>query len=89
MITVHGLLLVTVLAAAQADVLAIVGGQIVDGTGAPPIENGVVVVEANAIRAVGPRSEVAVPPGARIVDAGGPASFPASPISIRIPRTSS
>lgn len=61
---------------AQTDAIAIVGGKIIDGTARPPIENGVVVVEGNEIRAVGPRSEVSIPERARILDASGSSVLP-------------
>jgi len=51
--------------------IAIVGATIIDGTGAPPIEDGVVLVKEGKITAVGTRGKVSVPPQATIVDATG------------------
>lgn len=48
--------------------LALVGARVVPMTGDRVIEDGVVVVEGNRIVAVGPRSEVKIPKGARTVD---------------------
>ncbi len=48
---------------------AIVGARLIDGTGAAPVDDAVVVVEGNLIRAAGSRKQVPVPRGATIVDA--------------------
>lgn len=56
---------------AQDVVTAIAGGTIIDGNGGPPILDGVVLVRGTQITAVGPRSRVAVPRGARFIDATG------------------
>lgn len=56
---------------ASKETLAIVNANVIDGTGAAPIMNGVVVVEKGRIRAVGPRASVSIPKGAEILDAGG------------------
>lgn len=50
---------------------AIVNTTVIDGTGHPPIMDAAVLVEDDRIVAVGPRSGVAIPPGAETVDAGG------------------
>ena len=44
--------------------IAIVGARLIDGTGAPPVDDAVVVVEGDRIRAAGPRRAVQVPRGA-------------------------
>jgi imidazolonepropionase-like amidohydrolase len=49
-------------------VVAIRAGRLLDGTGSPPIDNAVVVVNGDRIEAVGPAASVTVPAGARIVD---------------------
>lgn len=55
----------------QAAGIAFEGARIVDGTGAGPLEDGVLLVREGRIAAVGPRSEVEVPEGARTVDLEG------------------
>jgi len=50
---------------------AIVGGTIIDGTGAPPIEDGVVLVQEGKIAAVGRVGGVPIPQGVEIIDARG------------------
>lgn len=49
-------------------VLAIVADRLIDGTGADPIAGAVVVVEDGRVTAAGPRSAVAIPQGARVVE---------------------
>ena len=56
---------------AQESVTAVVGGTIIDGNGGSPIADGVVLVRGGRIVAVGPAAQVAVPRGARVVDAKG------------------
>ncbi len=54
-----------------AAALAIVGATIIDGNGGPPLADGTLLIEGNRIAAVGPRSSVEVPEGARIIDGAG------------------
>jgi imidazolonepropionase-like amidohydrolase len=51
--------------------LALVGGTLIDGTGAPPVADGVLLVEGDRIRAAGARSGIALPAEARLVDVAG------------------
>jgi imidazolonepropionase-like amidohydrolase len=48
---------------------AIIGGTVFDATGAPPLADGVVIIEGERISAVGPRAQVS--PGAEIISAEG------------------
>jgi imidazolonepropionase-like amidohydrolase len=56
--------------------LAIRAGRIVDGTGRPPIERGVVLVRGARIAAVGRQSDVAVPRDAEVIDCGAQTLLP-------------
>lgn len=58
--------------------VAFVGGRVVTmkSGGNEIIEDGVVVVEGNRIRAVGPRASVTIPPGTRSVDVAGRTVLP-------------
>lgn len=51
--------------------IAIVGAAVIDATGAPPIEDGVVLVEENKIATTGKRGKVPIPPRASVIDATG------------------
>jgi imidazolonepropionase-like amidohydrolase len=47
------------------------GARVIDGTGRPPVDDGVVVVRDGRIAAVGPRGSVAIPSGLRVLDVKG------------------
>ena len=51
--------------------VVILNGQVFDGTGGPPIEDGLVAVRGERIVARGPRGDFALPEGAEVIDAGG------------------
>src|SRR5687767_9620705 len=50
--------------------------RIIDGTGAPPIANGIVVVTDDRIVAVGRQGSVTVPAGARAIELGDATLLP-------------
>ncbi len=56
--------------------LAIVGATLIDGNGAEPVEDSVVIVEGDRIAAAGPRARIAVPSDAQILEARGLALLP-------------
>jgi imidazolonepropionase-like amidohydrolase len=56
--------------------LAIVNGTLIDGTGAAPVADAVVVTSGDRIVGAGPRATVPVPAGARVVDVHGAAILP-------------
>jgi len=58
-------------AAAEPRILAVVGGLLIDGTGADAIPDSAVIVEGDRIAAAGPRRQIRIPPGAFAVDATG------------------
>ena len=62
--------------AAQAAVLVLSGGTVIDGYGNPPIGNGVVVIENDRIVAVGGRDQVLVPDGAQVISTEGMTVLP-------------
>lgn len=56
--------------------LAIMHGTVLDGLGGPPLADGVVLVRAGRIEAVGPAASVAVPKDAEVIDARGKTVLP-------------
>jgi imidazolonepropionase-like amidohydrolase len=56
--------------------VAIVGARLVDGSGAAPIEDSVIVIEGTRIRSAGPRSMTPVPQGGEIVNGAGKTVIP-------------
>ena len=61
---------------ARAQTLVIQGGTLIDGTGRPPIDNSVIVIEGDRFKAVGRSGEVAIPAGAQVVDVRGRTVLP-------------
>lgn len=61
---------------AQRATLALVGGRVIDGYGATPIENGVVLIAGERIVAVGRQGDVAIPAGTRTIDTNGMTVLP-------------
>src|SRR5262249_29487182 len=56
--------------------VALVGARLIDGSGADPIEDATLVFEGERITALGPRSQVAVPRGATVIEAQGRTLLP-------------
>lgn len=58
------------------EVLVLTGARLVDGTGAPPVDDATLVVRNGRVQAVGPSASVAVPRGARVVEVEGRTIIP-------------
>ena len=56
--------------------LAIVGAQLIDGTGSDPVADSVIVIRDGRMETAGPRETTAVPAGADIIDAAGKTIIP-------------
>jgi imidazolonepropionase-like amidohydrolase len=56
--------------------LALVGGMLLDGHAAPPIHHAAILVEGDRIVRAGPRSEVEIPAGTRVIDTSGRTMMP-------------
>ncbi|MFL6214319.1 MAG: amidohydrolase family protein [Blastocatellia bacterium] len=56
--------------------LAITGATLIDGTGAAPVADSVIVIDSDRIIAVGPRAAVKIPKGATVIDARGKTLLP-------------
>ncbi|MCY4028826.1 MAG: hypothetical protein OXH75_21210, partial [Acidobacteria bacterium] len=59
-----------------AGALALVGAQLIDATGAPPVADSVVVVRDGRIESAGPRDATPVPDGAETLDLAGKTIIP-------------
>jgi imidazolonepropionase-like amidohydrolase len=62
--------------AAQKDVLVLVNGTLIDGTGADPIPNAVLLIQGERILAVGSKEAIKIPRGANVIDLGGATILP-------------
>ncbi len=60
----------------RADTIAIVGGTLIDGTGAAPVPDATVLIEKGRIVAAGPKAAVKIPHGAQKIDARGKTILP-------------
>jgi len=56
--------------------LVLQGGRLIDGTGRPPIDNSIIVIEAGRFKAVGRSGELPVPPDAQVIDVSGKTILP-------------
>ena len=57
-------------------VLALKGGKLIDGTGRPPVENSVILIESGRFKAVGNAREVQIPADAEVLDISGRTVMP-------------
>jgi len=57
-------------------VLVVQGGKLIDGTGRPPIEDSVIVIETGRFLAVGRRGEVPIPADAQVIEVRGKTILP-------------
>jgi imidazolonepropionase-like amidohydrolase len=58
------------------DALVLINGTLIDGTGAGPVSDAVLVIRGEQIEAVGPADEVEIPDDARIIDVKGASILP-------------
>jgi imidazolonepropionase-like amidohydrolase len=67
---------IAALASASAKVTALVGGRLIDGWGGPPVNNSVVLIDGERIKAVGTVDSLPVPAGAEVIDCRGMSVLP-------------
>jgi imidazolonepropionase-like amidohydrolase len=70
------LVLVALIQPTGAAVTVLEGARLIDGTGRPPIEGAVLIVEGDHIVAVGPADKTARPEGAQVIDVRGRTIMP-------------
>ncbi len=58
------------------NIIALVNGTLIDGTGADPIPDAILLINADRILAVGPRTSVVIPKGVREIDLNGGTILP-------------
>lgn len=58
------------------DLIAFVGGRLIDGRGGPPLEKGAIVIRGKNIEAVGPSEAIQIPDQARLFDVSGMTIMP-------------
>jgi imidazolonepropionase-like amidohydrolase len=68
--------LATRISGTRSDLLAIVHGTLIDGTGAPAVPDSVVITRGDRILAAGPPSQVVIPSAATVLDAHGKSLLP-------------
>lgn len=78
--------------AQEEKVIAIRAGRMLDGTGAPVVEDVVVLVRGDTIDAVGASGDLQLPPEARVIDLGGGTLLPGlidahAHVSVRVDST--
>ena len=56
--------------------LVLINGTLIDGTGADPIKDAVLVIQGERILAVGPRRSIRIPESAKIIDVQGTTLLP-------------
>jgi imidazolonepropionase-like amidohydrolase len=61
---------------AQSNLKALVGGTLIDGYGGTPIQNSVILIEGNRIKATGHQGNLQVPPGYEIISTEGMTVLP-------------
>jgi imidazolonepropionase-like amidohydrolase len=60
----------------MSEFIAVKGGTLIDCTGAPPMREGVVLVQSSRILDVGTAKDVDIPKGAEVIDAKGRTVMP-------------
>lgn len=72
----YALTLLVVCQVANAQVIALVGGRMIDGNGGAPLEDSVVILDGDRITAIGTAGDVPIPSGAQVIDTNGMTVMP-------------
>ena len=62
--------------AAYGQPLVLAGGRLIDGFGGPPVDDAVIIVDGNTVRAAGALSAIPIPAGAKVIDTNGYTMMP-------------
>lgn len=57
--------------ATNKEITALTNGTLIDGTGAPPLPNGMIIIQDELITSVGSHNKIKIPEGAKIIDLQG------------------
>lgn len=60
----------------EQETIALTGGMLISGLSVPPLHDATVLVQGDRIIAAGPTAEIAIPPGARVIDTSGQTMMP-------------
>ena len=60
----------------ESRVVALKGGRVIDGTGADPVDDSLVLIAGRKIQAVGPAGQLSLPLGAKVIDVSGKTVMP-------------
>jgi len=63
-------------ATATDEILFLVGGRLIDGTGVPPVSDAVIIINKEQITSVGSRKETKIPKGAKVIPLEGTTILP-------------
>jgi imidazolonepropionase-like amidohydrolase len=69
-------LLLPVVAASQSSVKVLVGGTLIDGYGGKPLQNSVIIIEGERIKAIGQVGQLSIPTGAEVISTEGMSVLP-------------
>lgn len=58
------------------EILALEGGMLIDGTGAPPLHNAVIIIKKEKITSIGSRKDTEIPEGADVIPLNGTTFLP-------------
>ena len=62
--------------ATDTQIVALVGGRLIDGTGGEPVADAIVLIAGDEIKQAGPAAQVPVPAGAMVIDVRGKTVLP-------------
>src|SRR5688572_21267196 len=58
------------------DIIALVGGRLIDGNGGEPVLNSCIIIRGNKIEFAGKKDDASIPAGAEVIDVNGMTILP-------------